>query len=174
MELCGEYPGAVTIRNSYTNLEKLKALDQETTGIRRPMGATDNAQEHEKKSIVPKFWNLFRKKKGQPKPSNPSSSSKDAWAAQQPRRGESTDTANTGKPNLKQAEASPEAANATNDKKVMLLELAIGAIDLLSDVAGLTLPNTASVVLRQVMAVMVRLQVCTIQTTRVCTDRVNA
>jgi hypothetical protein len=32
IELCGEYPGAVAIRNSYTQREKLKALDEEIMG----------------------------------------------------------------------------------------------------------------------------------------------
>jgi hypothetical protein len=65
MELCGEYPGAVTIRNSYTNREKLKVLDQETTGTHQPLVAKGggDAREGEKTRVIPKFsWNLIRRK----------------------------------------------------------------------------------------------------------------
>jgi hypothetical protein len=67
MELCGEYPGAVSIRNSYTNREKLKVLDQETTEVHQPLVAKGGggAREREKTRVIPKIsWNLIRRKKG--------------------------------------------------------------------------------------------------------------
>jgi hypothetical protein len=68
MELCGEYPGAVIIRNSYTDLQKFKALDQQTTEMRRSLAAKagGGVRKPEKKSMVPKaLWNLIRRKKGE-------------------------------------------------------------------------------------------------------------
>jgi hypothetical protein len=73
------------------------------------------------------------------------------------------DTPTAGKLTSKQAEISPEAT-ATNHKKVLFLELGIGAIDLLSevsDIAGLVLPNPVGAVLTKVTAVLGTLKVCT-------------
>jgi hypothetical protein len=74
-----------------------------------------------------------------------------------------TDTPSAGKLTSKQAETLPEAT-ATNNKKVLFLELGIGAIDLLSevsDIAGLVLPNPVGTVLGKVTAVLGTLKVCT-------------
>jgi hypothetical protein len=69
MELCGEYPGAVIIRNSYTNRVRLKELDQEIMGMRQPLVAEGRGgvllREREKKSAIPKIsWKLIRRNKG--------------------------------------------------------------------------------------------------------------
>jgi hypothetical protein len=69
----------------------------------------------------------------------------------------------SGKLASEQAETSPEA-RVTNNKKVLFLELGIGAIDLLSevsDIAGLVLPNPVGAVLEKVTAVLGTLKVCT-------------
>ena len=82
---------------------------------------------------------------------------------QQHPRDEATDPPSTGKLTSKQAKTPPEAT-ATNTKKVLFLELGIGAIDLLSevsDVAGLVLPNPVGAVLEKVTAVLGTLKVCT-------------
>jgi hypothetical protein len=74
-----------------------------------------------------------------------------------------TDTPSAGKLTSKQTEALPEAT-VTNNKKVLFLELGIGAIDLLSevsDIAGLVLPNPVGAVLEKVTAVLDTLKVCT-------------
>jgi hypothetical protein len=76
---------------------------------------------------------------------------------------EVTNTPSAGKLASKQAEILPEATT-TNHKKVLFLELGIGAIDLLSevsDIAGLVLPNPVGDVLAKVTAVLGTLKVCT-------------
>jgi hypothetical protein len=93
---------------------------------------------------------------------------------QQDLRDEVTDTPSSGKLTSKQADIFPEATE-TNKKKVLFLELGIGAIDLLSevsDIAGLVLPNPVGAVLEKVTAVLGTLKVGTTPPTptRVCTD----
>jgi hypothetical protein len=71
-----------------------------------------------------------------------------------------TDAPDTGKLTSKQAEVVPET---TNNKKVLVLDLGIGAIDLLcevSDIAGLVLPNPVGAVLEKVTVVLGTLKVC--------------
>jgi hypothetical protein len=86
----------------------------------------------------------------------------DTTEQQHPREGV-LDTPSAVKLTSKQAETLPEAT-ATNNKKVLFLELGIGAIDLLSevsDIAGLVLPNPVGTVLGKVTAVLSTLKVCT-------------
>jgi hypothetical protein len=80
---------------------------------------------------------------------------------QQDLRDEVTAAPGTGKITSKQAKAVPET---TNNKKVLALELGIGAIDLLcevSDIAGLVLPNPVGAVLEKVTVVLGTLKVWT-------------
>ena len=81
---------------------------------------------------------------------------------QQPLMDEVTDTRSAGKLTSKQAETLPEAT-PTNEKKIIFLELGIGAIDLLSevsDIANLVLPTPVGAVLAKVTAVLDTLKVC--------------
>jgi hypothetical protein len=89
---------------------------------------------------------------------------------QQHLRDEVTDTPGAGKLTSKQAETLPEAVTATNKKKVLVLELGIGAIDLLSEVskiAGLVLPNPVEEVLGKVTKVLGTLKVRTTETDKI-------
>jgi hypothetical protein len=69
-----------------------------------------------------------------------------------------TDTPSARKLTSKQAETLPEAT-ATNNKKVLFLELGIGAIDLLSEVSDIA--GLVGAVLEKVTAVLDTLKVCT-------------
>jgi hypothetical protein len=112
---------------------------------------------------------LFSRSKTQPTTPTPTPPTPQLIAAthtteQQHIREEVTDTPSTGKLTSKQSEAVSEATTATNKKKLLVLELGIGAIDLLtevSNVAGLVLPNPVGEVLGKVTVVLGKLKVRT-------------
>jgi hypothetical protein len=109
---------------------------------------------------------LFSRSKTRPTTPTPTSQPIAAThtTEQQHLREEVTDTPSTGKLTSKQSEAVSEATTATNKKKLLVLELGVGAIDLLtevSNVAGLVLPNPVGEVLGKVTVVLGKLKVRT-------------
>jgi hypothetical protein len=113
-----------------------------------------------------------RNKTSSTRPTTPEPIAAIPTTEQQHLRDEVMDTPSAGKLTSKQAETFPEAT-ATNNKKVLFLELGIGAIDLLSevsDIAGLVLPNPVGTVLGKITIVLGTLKVCTRKLMRVRTE----